>query len=52
MVSFQPENVPFNIQSYRFECNYAMHVHKQVWFIILLLGIREKVNTEELFPLL
>ena len=51
-VSFQLENVPFNIQSYRFKCNDAMHVHRQLWLIILLLGIREKVNTEELFSLL
>ena len=29
-VSFQPENVPFNIQSYRFECDDAMHVHRQL----------------------
>ena len=29
-VSFQLENVPFNIQSYRFECNDAMHVHRQL----------------------
>ena len=27
----------------------AMHVHKQLWLIILLLGIREKVNTGEFF---
>ena len=27
----------------------AMHVHRQLWLIILLLGIREKVNTGELF---
>ena len=52
MVSFQLGNVPFNIQSFRFECNDAMHVHRQLWIIILLLGIREKVNTEELFYLL
>ena len=26
----------------------AMHVHRQLWLIILLLGIREKVNTGEL----
>ena len=52
MVSIQPENIPFNIQSYRFECNDAMHVHRQLWLIILHLGIREKVNTEELFSLL
>ena len=52
MVSFQPENVPFNIQSYSFECNDAMHDHRQLWLNILLLGIREKVNTEELFSLL
>ena len=50
-VSFQLENVPFNIQSYRFGCNDAMHVHRQLLVIILLLGIREKVNTEELFSL-
>ena len=42
--SFQPENVPFNIQSYRFECNDAMHVHRQLWLIILLLDIREQVK--------
>ena len=30
----------------------AMHVHRQLWLIILLLGIREKVNTGELFSLL
>ena len=24
------ENVPFNILSYRFECNDAMHVHRQL----------------------
>ena len=30
----------------------AMHVHRQLGLIILLLGIREKVNTEELFSLL
>ena len=41
-------------ESYRFECNDAndaMHVHRQLCLIILLLGIREKVNTEELFSL-
>ena len=27
----------------------AMPVHRQLWLIILLLGIREKVNTGELF---
>ena len=37
---------------FRFECNDPMHVHRQLWRIILLLGIREKVNTEELFYLL
>ena len=52
MVFFQLENVPFNIESYSFECNDAMHVHRQLWLIILLLGIWEKVNTEELFSLL
>ena len=30
----------------------AMHVHRQLLLIILLLGIREKVNTGELFSLL
>ena len=30
----------------------AMYVHRQLLVIILLLGIREKVNTEELFSLL
>ena len=30
----------------------AMHVHRQLWLIILLLGIREKFNTGELFSLL
>ena len=30
----------------------AMHVHKQLWLIILIWGIREKVNTGELFSLL
>ena len=30
----------------------AMHVHRQLWLIILLLGIREKVNTWEFFSLL
>ena len=29
-VSFQLKNVPFNIQSYRFECNDTMHVHRQL----------------------
>ena len=29
-----------------------MHVHRQLWLIILLLGIREKVKTGELFSLL
>ena len=51
-VSFQLENVPFSIQSYSVECNDAMHVHRQLWLIILFFGIREKVNTEELFSLL
>ena len=44
-VSFQLKNVPFNIQSYRFERNDAMNFHRQLWLIVLLLGIREKVNT-------
>ena len=30
----------------------AIHVHRQLWLIILLLSIREKVNTGELFSLL
>ena len=29
-LSFQLENVPFNIQSYNFECNVTMHVHRQL----------------------
>ena len=48
-VSFQLENVPFNIKSYAM---ITVHVYKQLWLIILLLGIREKVNTGELFSLL
>ena len=51
-VSFQLEKVPFDIKSYRFERNDAMYVHRQLWLIIFLLGIWEKVNTEELFSLL
>ena len=48
-VSFELENVPFNIKSSVLNAMIAMHVHKQLCLIILLLGIREKVNTGELF---
>ena len=51
-VSFQLENVPFNIKSYRFEWNDCNACSQTIMTLILLLGIREKVNTGELFSLL
>ena len=49
-VSFQLENIPFNIKSYRFEYKDCSACSQTI--MILLLGIREKVNTGELFSLL
>ena len=51
-VSFQLENVPFNVKSYRFECNDCNTCLQTIMTHHLLLGIREKVNTRELFSLL
>ena len=43
-VSFQLENVPFNIQSYSFECNDAMHVQRQYFDFTILWGIFAKLS--------
>ena len=51
-VSFQLENVPFNIKSYRFECNDCNACSQTIMTHHFALGIREKVNTGELFSLL
>ena len=49
---FQLENVPFNIKSYRFVCNDCNACSQTITALLLLLGIRQKVNTGELFSLL
>ena len=48
-VSFQLENVPFNIKSYRFECNDCNACSQTIMTHHFAFGIREKVNTGELF---
>ena len=42
--SFQLENVPFNIKSYRFECNYCNACSQTIMTHHFALGIREKVD--------
>ena len=51
-VSFQLEDVPFSIKSYRFVCNDCNARSQTIMTHPLLLGIRKKVNTGErfLFP--
>ena len=51
-VSFQLENVHLTSSRTVLNAMIAMHVHRQLRLINLLLGIREKVNTGELFSFL
>ena len=43
---FQPENVPFNIKSYRFECNDR---NAQLWLIICFWVFEKRLTQENCF---